>query len=221
MRRPFAINRLFIWVVILGILTLFVWLGAIGVAFEKLGVSGPMVSLLVFGSIVGSMINLPLFKIQIGGARNLPRQPNAMPDRLLPFSHFMVIGINVGGGVIPLLFSLYLIFHQELPLFQSLIAIGLVTSVSYLFSFSIPGIGIGMPILLAPLSAALIALLLNPQQVPALAYVAGTLGVLIGADLLRLKDVRRTMSPGKYAFIGGAGTFDGVFITGIIAVLLT
>jgi len=221
MRLPFAINRLFIWAVILGILALFIYLGAIRVAFEKLGVSGPMVLLLVFGSIVGSMINLPLFKIQIGGARNLPRQPNAMPERLLPFSHFMVIGINVGGGVIPLLFSLYLIFHQELSLFQLLIAIGLVTGMSYLFSFFIPGIGISMPIFIAPVSAALIALLLNPQQVPALAYVAGTLGVLIGADLLRLKYVRRTMAPGKYAFIGGAVTFEGVFMTGIIAVLLT
>jgi len=219
MRGPFAINRLFIWIVILAILSLFVVLGAISVAFEKLGVSGPMVSVLVIGSIIGSRFNVPLFKLQTGGKRNLPRQPNAMPERLLTFSHFMVIGINVGGGVIPLLFSLYLVFQQELALFQLLIAVGLVTGVSYLFSFSIPGFGIGMPVLVAPFSAALFALLLNPEQAPAVAYVAGTLGVLIGADLLRLKDVRR--APGKYAFIGGAGTFDGVFMTGIIAVLLT
>jgi len=219
MREPFATHRLFIWAAILGILALFIYLGAIRVAFEKMGVSGPMVSLLVFGSIVGSMINLPLFRVQTGGAGNLPRQPNAMPDRLLPFPHSMVIGINVGGAVIPLMFSLYLIFQQELFLFQTLIAIGLVTGISYLFSFSIPGIGVGMPILIAPVSAALIALLLNHQQAPALAYVSGTLGVLAGADLLRLKDIRRMQV--KFAFIGGAGTFDGVFMTGIIAVLLT
>ena len=40
----------------------------------------------------------------------------------------------------------------------------------------------------------------------------------IGADLLRLKDIRKLGAP--IASIGGAGTFDGVFITGLLAVLL-
>jgi uncharacterized membrane protein len=75
-----------------------------------------------------------------------------------------------------------------------------------------------MPILLAPLAAALAAILLNPEQSPPLAYISGTLGVLIGADLLRLKDIRKLATP--IASIGGAGTFDGIFFTGIIAVLL-
>jgi uncharacterized membrane protein len=44
------------------------------------------------------------------------------------------------------------------------------------------------------------------------------MGVLIGADILRLKDIREMGPP--YAAIGGAGTFDGVFLTGIVAVLL-
>jgi uncharacterized membrane protein len=41
---------------------------------------------------------------------------------------------------------------------------------------------------------------------------------LIGADLLRIRDIRRMGTP--LAAIGGAGTFDGIFITGIVAVLL-
>jgi uncharacterized membrane protein len=52
-----------------------------------------------------------------------------------------------------------------------------------------------------------------------LAYIAGTLGILIGADLLRLPTVRSMATP--VASIGGAGTFDGIFLTGIFAVLLT
>jgi uncharacterized membrane protein len=75
-----------------------------------------------------------------------------------------------------------------------------------------------MPLLLAPLTAALIAVVLYPAQSAPLAYICGTMGVLAGADLLRLKDVRRLGAP--VASIGGAGTFDGVFITGIVAVLL-
>jgi uncharacterized membrane protein len=51
------------------------------------------------------------------------------------------------------------------------------------------------------------------------AYIAGTLGTLIGADLLRLKEIGQLGAP--VASIGGAGTFDGVFLCGIIAVLLS
>jgi uncharacterized membrane protein len=41
---------------------------------------------------------------------------------------------------------------------------------------------------------------------------------LIGADLLNLDAVRGLGAP--VASIGGAGTFDGIFLTGIMAVLL-
>ena len=75
-----------------------------------------------------------------------------------------------------------------------------------------------MPILLAPLPAVLAASLIYPDQRGAVAYICGTLGVLIGADLLRLKDIRQLGTP--VASIGGAGTFDGIFFTGILAVLL-
>ena len=60
---------------------------------------------------------------------------------------------------------------------------------------------------------------LGPEQRAPLAYICGTLGVLIGADLARLKDIRALGAP--LASIGGAGTFDGVFLTGLVAVLLT
>ena len=53
----------------------------------------------------------------------------------------------------------------------------------------------------------------------ALAYVSGVLGTLIGADLTNLGAIKKIGAP--VASIGGAGTFDGVFLSGIIAVLLT
>ena len=52
---------------------------------------------------------------------------------------------------------------------------------------------------------------------PILAF-AGSMGTLIGADLLNLDKIQGLGAP--VASIGGAGTFDGVFLTGIIAVLL-
>ena len=42
--------------------------------------------------------------------------------------------------------------------------------------------------------------------------------MLIGADQLRLKDVRKLGA--TLASIGGAGTFNGIVMTGIVAALL-
>jgi uncharacterized membrane protein len=56
------------------------------------------------------------------------------------------------------------------------------------------------------------------RNAPPLAYIAGGLGTLIGADLTNLDKVRGLGAP--VASIGGAGTFDGIFLTGILAVLL-
>jgi len=56
-----------------------------------------------------------------------------------------------------------------------------------------------------------------PVAAPVIAYVSGTLGTLIGADLLNLKRLGELGAP--VASIGGAGTFDGVFLSGIIAAL--
>jgi len=82
----------------------------------------------------------------------------------------------------------------------------------------VPRLGIAVPTLLPGLFAVLTAVALHPAAMAGLVYVAGTLGTLAGADLANLGKVRRLGAP--VASIGGAGTFDGVFLTGIIAVLL-
>jgi uncharacterized membrane protein len=126
----------------------------------------------------------------------------------------------VGGCLVPLAFSVYLLINKPMPVDQLLPAVALMTALSYALSRPIPGIGIGMPGFAAPLGAAAVAILLADEPFRAeVAYIAGTTGVLIGADLLRLKDIRRMGAP--VASIGGAGTFDGIFMTGLVATLLT
>lgn len=222
MRTPFAPLPLLLFISLLVLLVSFVQVGALTLAFDKLGLSAQSGFLLLFVSLIGSAINLPLFTVSAeappaeavpvalrGLLRHAPRE----------FHGRTLIAINVGGGLIPVLFSLYLIGRGGLPLPMLVSAVGIVALVSRLASRPLPGIGIGMPIFVAPLAAALTALLLGPEHSAPLAYVGGTLGVLIGADLLRLKDIRRMGTP--VASIGGAGTFDGIFMTGIVAVLLT
>ena len=192
-------------------------IGLVGIVFEKLGLSRNGAYALLFGSLFGSAINVPLFSIRAERDANAPgiRDPSG---REISFTGRTIVAVNLGGCLIPITFCTYLAFNADLPAAQTLAAIASVSAVCYWTSRPLTGIGIGIPFMVAPLSAAMVAILLAPGQSAPLAYVSGTLGVLIGADLLHFKDVRKLGAP--FASIGGAGTFDGIFVTGIIAVLL-
>jgi uncharacterized membrane protein len=82
----------------------------------------------------------------------------------------------------------------------------------------IPGLGIAVPIFVPVVVTAIVAVNAFARGLGSLAYVAGSLGTLIGADLTNLDKVRGLRPAGR-ASIGGADTFDGIFLTGILAVL--
>lgn len=220
MQQRFSPLQLILFIFVLGVLLTFIQLGILSIAFDKLGLSLFEAYFLLLCSLFGSLINLPLLTIRA----EAPMQEIPLSMwRLLRMNHLAfegktTIAVNVGGCVIPFAFSLYLFMNTEINLFQVLLGISLVSMVSYISSRPIQGLGIGMPIFIAPFCAALAALLIDPAHSAPLAYISGTLGVIIGADLLRLKDIRHMGTP--IASIGGAGTFDGIFITGIVAVLL-
>jgi uncharacterized membrane protein len=220
MRRRFSTIQLLVFIVAISFLVMFVQLGFLAIAFDKLGLSSSSAFTLLFASLFGSAINLPLFSIKSeSSVSTMPRQMwQLLRQQNLVFEGKTVIAINVGGCLIPIIFSIYLLTNTGVGIFSALIGIFFVAMISHLTSRPIAGLGIGMPIFIAPLSAALAAIMIDPQNSAPFAYVSGTIGVIIGADLLRLKDIRRLGTP--LASIGGAGTFDGIFITGIVAVLL-
>ena len=221
MRLPYSPLLLLVFVFALGFLLAIVQIGALTIAFDKLGLTTGSAFALLFASLFGSAINIPLFTVT---AERPPSAEIPAPFRRLLRSHPLafsgrtIVAVNVGGCLIPLVFSVYLMMHQSLPLMQVLVATAAIAALSRFISRPVPGLGVAMPILVPPLAAAAVALLLNSAQSAPLAYISGTLGVIIGADLLRLQDIRRLGTP--FASIGGAGTFDGIFITGIVAVLL-
>ncbi len=213
--------RLLMLLLLIALLLALVQFGIVTIAFEKLGLSSNSAALLLFASLIGSGINLPMFRLQ----SNVP--PSDIPMSLVPrifggqpirFSGKTLIAVNVGGGLIPCMFCLYLFTHTPITFGTTFLATAIISALSFFVSRPIAKIGIGMPILLAPVFAALCGILLDHDNSAPLAYVCGTLGVLIGADILRLRDIRDMGVP--VAAIGGAGTFDGVFITGLVAVLL-
>lgn len=220
MHHRFSFVQLFLFLLILVFLLTFVQLGLLSIAFEKLGISVEMAFFLLIASLIGSIINFPLFTVDSAvPMQDVPKEVwRLLRLQHLAFEGKTTIAINVGGCLIPVAFSLYLFLSKTINPLHAILGIAFVAGISYLTSRPIKGIGIGMPILIAPLSAALISLIVDPQHSAPLAYISGTLGVLIGADILHLKDIRFMGTP--LASIGGAGTFDGIFITGIVAVLL-
>lgn len=215
--RPPGHYLLLFFVILL--LVLFIQIQIFSLVLDKLGLSAGSAMLLLITTLIGSTVNLPLVKVKAEKPAEPPPQlPRYWPFKLPPFTGYTVIAVNVGGALVPMLFSLYLFLSKPLPVFTVLLAIGIVSLISYAFSRPIAGLGIGMPIFIAPLTAAVVALLLAPDNSAPLAYICGTMGVLIGADLLRLTAIPKLGAP--IASIGGAGTFDGIFFTGIIAVLL-
>lgn len=191
------------------------------IAFEKLGLTSEASLFLLFGTLLGSGINLPVYSLHTKETGHLVMSP----ERKMIWEIFqpvregkVVIAVNVGGCLIPLGLCLYFMSMQVIDPLKIMVGVSAISAISYKFSRLIPGLGVGMPILLAPITSALLALVLDAEHAAHLAYISGVFGVLIGADLLRLNSIAALGAP--VAAIGGAGTFDGIFLTGIIAALL-
>lgn len=191
------------------------------IAFVKLGLTPEAALFLLLGTLLGSGINLPVYSLHTKEAGHLVISPDRKPiwEIFQPVKEGkIVIAVNVGGCLIPVGLCLYFISLQIIDPIKIMVGISAITALSYKFSRLIPGMGVGMPIFLAPFTSALLALVLDPEHAAHLAYISGVFGVLIGADILRLKNIAALGRP--VAAIGGAGTFDGIFMTGIIAALL-
>lgn len=211
--------RLILLVAMLVIAMAFIELNAIVVAFEKLGLSRRSIYLALIATLLGSYINVPLFKFTSRPSLEVPPEIQQwMHTQHIVQTSETIVAVNIGGCVIPVIFSIYLYVHTLVIPTHVILAVAIMAGVAYGLSRTVPGSGITLPVVIPPVTAAIVAAFLEPEHRAALAYIGGTLGVLIGADLLRLREIPRIGV--KEASIGGAGTFDGIFITGIVAVLL-
>ncbi len=202
--------------IILPILIFLILLNVIAVSYNELGLSQASATVLLIVTLLGSMINIPISRRQI-----VYEEPQTFLSRfffyLPPKVATQTVAINVGGALIPALFAIYLL--PRASLWQTLVATAVIIVVSRLLSYPVSGMGIVMPAFIPPLASAGLALLLARTNPAPVAYISGTLGTLIGADLLNWNRVKR-LGPHMIS-IGGAGVFDGVFLTGTIAVLIT
>jgi len=202
------------------IVLVLVQLGVLRYAYMRLGMSSGAALLLLLASLVGSYFNIPVAElpgqrvmsgevIDFFGMRYVVPVVENWPGTL--------IAVNVGGAVIPVLVSLYLLARHALWI-RGVVATAVVALVIHWFADPVRGVGIAVPVFLPALITAVLAVVLARERAAPLAYVAGSLGTLIGADLTNLDKISDLGAP--VASIGGAGTFDGIFVTAILAVLL-
>jgi uncharacterized membrane protein len=189
-------------------------------AYLRIGLGPGMALLLLFASLIGSYFNLPIAQ--------LPQRQVVSGHYVNYFGmHYVIpvvhawpgttIAVNVGGAVIPVLMSIYLLLRHRLWI-TAPIAVTCIAALTHIQAHPVRGLGIAVPVFLPAVTTAVVALVLSRRQAAPLAYIGGSIGVLIGADLLNLDKIRGLGAP--IASIGGAGTFDGIFLTGVLAVLI-
>lgn len=207
-------------VVMLGLVIAVIEVRAVGYAYGRLGIGPRWAYALLLGSIIGGAVNVPIarFPVEVlveervvgpGGRRfRVPRAVEIGES---------ILAVNVGGALIPSGLAVYMFVRVGLG-WRAVAAVLVVSVVMNRAARPVPGVGVVVPTLLPAAVAVLTAALLGGASQPALAYVGGTLGTLLGADVARIPEVKRWGAP--LLSIGGAGTFDGIFVTGVIAVLL-
>lgn len=195
-------------------------------ALARLGLS-PILSLVVAAGIfLGGMVNVPVKRIRRTVPVEIPHQPlfglgGLLPRRIVHPTE-TVLSVNLGGCVIPALLGSYELYRlAEVgwgALGVGLAAVALNTAVCWRVARPVRGLGIALPALVPALVAAVTALAFLPDMAPPVAFSAGVLGPLLGADLLHLSEIEK-LGAGT-ASIGGAGTFDGIVLSGLVATLL-
>jgi uncharacterized membrane protein len=186
-------------------------------AFAGIGVPKRLAYALLALALVGARFNIPVGTLHGSSVATLVmRGPTGwvVVGHRRPETRLMV---NFGGAVLPVLLSGYLLGRSR-RLLEGAVAVTAVTLIVYELARPIPGIGIEVPTLLPPAAAALAALLVGRGEARRVAYVAGSLGTLMGADVLNLHRIPELGA--RVASIGGAGAFDGIFLGGLVATLL-
>lgn len=214
--------------VLAGILVLFPFFLAEAMleALARLGLTPRWSAALALGVFLGGLVNIPI--------RRVPRDelievvPTGLfgverwAPRLVRRRSFAVLAVNLGGCVLPAGLAVYQLARIAAAGGPSLgIAIGAIaldSAACYWVARPVPRVGVVLRPIVPAAIAALCGALFGGELAAPIAFSAGVLGPLVGADLLHLRELMR--STVGVASIGGAGTFDGIVLSGLVATLL-
>jgi uncharacterized membrane protein len=223
---PFVAFYVILFFILLIGLFVMVEIGVITYAFGALGLPPELAFLALITSLIGSYVNIPLTQIESGEPYAAEYISSFGVRYRVPLRYVRgatTLAVNVGGAVVPILISLYVMLRQPGAIVPSALGALAVAFVVHRWAKPVRGLGIAIPMFIPPIVAAAAAWILaglfgGHSHIDAIAYISGVIGTLIGADIANLGKLRELGAP--VASIGGAGTFDGIFLTGIVAVLL-
>jgi uncharacterized membrane protein len=219
---PFLFIYVVLFFIVLAFLFALIEIHVINYAFTLAGLPPGLAFGALLASLIGSYVNIPVARLRGG-------QPHPavvitsygvryrLPQRR--WDDATMLAVNVGGAIVPVLITIYLLVNQPDVLLRAVLATAIVTLVVNRSARPIRGLGIATPMFIPPIVAALSGYFLGGAHHAApVAYIGGVMGTLIGADIMNIGRLSDLGAP--VASIGGAGTFDGIFLTGIVAVLL-
>jgi len=193
------------------------------VAFEKAGFTRLQFLWILGVALLGSYVDIPVWRLKNVRPTVVVREVRAfwITYRIPQYALTEVtttIALNVGGGMVPLVVAAILLDAHPGIWLGALVATSLTAVAVHAVAKYVAGVGIVAPTLLPPAAAVVFSLPFGMSYLAITAYIAGTLGTLIGADLSNLGKIGEGGT--HVASIGGAGKFDGIFLTGIVAVLV-
>ena len=216
----------------------FVLPGALVAALDPLGIpeAAPLVLLLMalspFLGFVNVVIRRREVRAQVLEVEYISLFGMPIPVARPRWTSFeSLLAVNVGGALVPLsIAALMTVAEGFAPRAQELLAATAVTSalviaVTYRSSKVVNGVGIVVPAFIPPLTALLASLVLTwplglQAYIPAISYTGSVYGTLIGADVLNLLTNGDSINAWLLS-IGGAGTFDGIFMSGVLSMVLS
>ena len=185
---------LFVYVVLLFAVLAF-WfvlleIHVINYAFTLAGLPPELAFAALLASLIGSYINFPVARLH-GGQPHPAMLISSYGVRYrIPqrgWDGTTVLAVNVGGAVVPVLITVYLLTHQPEILGPALVAAVIVALIVNRSARPIRGLGIATPMFIPPIVAALAGYFLGGATHAApVAYISGVLGTLIGADIMNI-----------------------------------
>lgn len=192
-------------VLALVIVFIYLYITSIEKVLEQIGFSRSVAGTIIFVTLFLGWIPIPLF----------------------PY-HGWLVGISLGGGLIPLIICAYLLRGRKVVLADAAIGTVIVSIVTYFVTRAVQDVGIVADVPWAFLPAAAAGLFSistfwsDIRLAAPLAYFSGVVGTLLGADIFHLGDILAYPAPPSTTLlvIGGAGIFDMVYLSGIVAVFV-
>jgi uncharacterized membrane protein len=220
---PFFIFLFWLPILLLAVSALLEW-DLAGPLRQTIGLSTLEAVVLYMAILLAGAVNLPVYEFK--SRRDSPQKyvsylgmKYALP---VWHGHSTAVSVNLGGCIVALMISAY--FAMSLQLLPMLLSTAIVSIGIFLLSRPSRSVGFYVPTIVPALLSLLVALtalylygggLYNCAR---LAFVAGTVGTLLGTTILHLPRIEKIGI--SNISVGGIGTFDGIVFTGLLATIV-